>query len=355
MGFSRWNNRDHPCFLCDSSHDLLHSLLGDASADSCPYVLKTNTTYDAECKACEISIVLDLAARNLIRPALFYDKRPMGPKGRSLMYAIPSLGLEENDRLEPSAQLQNVGSFDTLVLFPTTVVFWRRSREQSVKHRCPLIDSSVGIFLESTIQVDTLHTLALGVSKSFAHFAVWLCIDANIFALPARFSNAELHSMTCLRLKADLGIFYNQVKTSGDHSLSELGEFTFEMLGPRDSATTLRMKGAETEGFLRFLAEYVLPRHVGSLPNGHLVLAAAQALLGIRRAYAGDGWRLTHRAFQKLVDIFHRYSHISQTLGIPEQPKHHLWMHMTLRTLEPKTYVPICVVCVILCVSLFYE
>eukprot|EP00969_Alexandrium_andersonii_P124469 5500850-Alexandrium_andersonii.AAC.1 len=62
---------------------------------------------------------------------------------------------------------------ESVEAFPIWVCFWRRKRESSTRHRCPLIDSALGIFVESTVCVDTLHTCALGVTKTFLHTALW--------------------------------------------------------------------------------------------------------------------------------------------------------------------------------------
>jgi hypothetical protein len=208
--------------------------------------------------------------------------------------------------------------------------------EQTSLHRCPLFDASLGIFLESTLQVDTLHTLALGVMKSFVHFAFWQCIDSNLYKLGARMSDEELHAMTCVRIKADLMLFYEAVRSRGDDGLSEMGDFTIDMVGPRDSATTLRAKGAECEGLLRFLAESFLPAHVADLPSGPLLVRAAGALWGFKVVLDGHEWRIPQSARQRLWDLFHQYMHMSEVLQIPEQPKHHLWMHMLWRTAYAK-------------------
>ena len=113
VGFANWNSRDRPCFMCDASQDLLCGLLRDANALSCPFNLKTNVSYDAECAACEISVTLVSAAqRDTIRSALYYDKRRNGSLGRCLMFAILAFNLLENDRLEPTRTLPDVGAFD---------------------------------------------------------------------------------------------------------------------------------------------------------------------------------------------------------------------------------------------------
>ena len=132
--------------------------------------------------------------------------------------------------------------------------------------------------------VDTLHTLALGVFKSFVHCTLWKCIDANIYGLGPRLTEPEVQITSCMRLKSDLFEFYAKVRESGDHSLSELGDLTIDMLGPRDSVTIMRSKGAESEGVLRFVVDLLLPKNADKLENGCLLLGAATALWDFQKS-----------------------------------------------------------------------
>jgi hypothetical protein len=71
MGFVPWNAVDHPCMFCDSSKDLMYSLLRDCNPLECAYGLRTNASYDRDCVLCEVWIELNQARLDLIRPALF--------------------------------------------------------------------------------------------------------------------------------------------------------------------------------------------------------------------------------------------------------------------------------------------
>ncbi len=64
-----------------------------------------------------------------------------------------------------------------------------------------------GDFIEATVHVDTLHTLSRGVTKAFVHYALWACLEANIFGLGARLTDPELHATTCMMIKMELFSF----------------------------------------------------------------------------------------------------------------------------------------------------
>ena len=57
---------------------------------------------------------------------------------------IPELGLAEDDRLEPSPDVRDVGLFEDLTP-PFTVTFWRCSLDTITRHRNPLFSDAVGI------------------------------------------------------------------------------------------------------------------------------------------------------------------------------------------------------------------
>jgi hypothetical protein len=57
---------------------------------------------------------------------LRYDKRSGGPKGRCLIRDLPELGLLQDDRLEPTPELWDVGALEDMGT-PCVVTFWRPS------------------------------------------------------------------------------------------------------------------------------------------------------------------------------------------------------------------------------------
>ena len=152
LGFGSWSTKYRPCLFCGASLDLLCTSLRDCNRGFCSHDLRTNDTYELECRACEVCVTIhNVADRNKLRAALYLDKRPKGSRGRALMWDVQmgDTKLLENDRLEPLGDLVDVMDFDTWEEFPLTLLFWRRPAEQSVRRRCVLFDVSLGIFLES--------------------------------------------------------------------------------------------------------------------------------------------------------------------------------------------------------------
>ena len=132
------------------------------------------------------------------------------------MWQIQSLGLMEGDRLEPGCDILEVADFDSWKQFPLHVVFWRTAQEQGCRHRRPLFDDELGISVESSLQIDTLHTLALGGYKSFVHSAIWQCIIDNVYQIQSRRTADEITILTCMLVEADLFRFYAEVQPTDE-------------------------------------------------------------------------------------------------------------------------------------------
>ena len=89
-----------------------------------------------------------------------YDKRKTGFKGLCLTenVLINNVQLKENDRLEPSETLPDVGAiFDDIDKFPIDVTFWRSSLETLTRHRNPIFDQEIGITPQRSLTADVLH------------------------------------------------------------------------------------------------------------------------------------------------------------------------------------------------------
>eukprot|EP00969_Alexandrium_andersonii_P311087 13745657-Alexandrium_andersonii.AAC.1 len=99
---------------------------------------------------------------------LRFDKRSSGGKGLCLVSDVPSLKLRAGDRLEPSAELPDIGRFSTLKEYPVVATFWRSADQSLVQHRCPLFDPALGILPYQSLVVDELHALHLGVYQEYA-------------------------------------------------------------------------------------------------------------------------------------------------------------------------------------------
>eukprot|EP00959_Pyramimonas_sp_CCMP1952_P141472 2961016-Pyramimonas_sp.AAC.1 len=98
---------------------------------------------------------------------------------------MPEYNLKVGDRLEPSADLFDVGTFDSKPL-PFTATFWRVPRDArrrplvSTLHRNPLFHPSTGL-TQKHLMVDMLHTVHLGVIQILIAHIIWATLDANVW------------------------------------------------------------------------------------------------------------------------------------------------------------------------------
>ena len=150
-------------------------LLDNFSSINFPFPANTFVHYARMCDSSELKVVLDLELHRHIRAVLTYDKRKGNAAkfGRVLMQDVLVPGgvqLLTGDRLEPSFELMDVGdTFDSLTIFPKTVVFWRIRRNAITHHRNPLFDKGLGVTPERVLGIDGLHTLALGTFLILLH------------------------------------------------------------------------------------------------------------------------------------------------------------------------------------------
>ena len=342
LGVPTWSSTTHPCFLCASTRDALFSLANFAPT-TFPHDLKPSATYAAACAAAECRVVLTAEAHRAILPALRFDKRRDGARGRALTRDIPALGLAKGDRLEPSPGLPDVGLFDGLSSFPVEIIFWRRSAETSCLHRNPLFDAALGVGLES-IGVDVLHTLHLGVFQKLVAKAWWTLLLRDAWgvagAAGGRANQDELVANGCLRLRRALFDWYDELDArSPGLKVNRLTDLVVKTLGDQH-ACQIRTKAAETRPLLAFTAD-LLARHAAVLPPAADALPAAAREL----AHFADIVRtlpqvLSAPAAQALHDSLKRYMVLADRAGVPRIPKLHLAMHMVHRTLPASSPFP---------------
>jgi hypothetical protein len=250
--------------------------LRSSNALELPWALNDMRKYDISCRGSEIRSTLSAEQGRQVLLALYYDRRPTGSRGRSLMIDLPLLRLEKGDRLEPCPAIPFPTQFDLHDQWPVQAVFWRCSAESWAKHRSPLMDPAIGITLD-VICIDNLHTMALGIYKNFVTFALWSCLRGDIYQVGQMYADVEKDEISVLRMASELKRFYKEFKRGNPHApLSEIGDLDLKVLGSRASPS-LHAKGAETEGLLAFVV-FVLRLHSHILPSGGLLLAAAEAL-----------------------------------------------------------------------------
>ena len=253
-----------------------------------PLPNKSFADYDNGCKACEINVVLTAPIDvEIIRLCLYYDKRSDGSAGRALRNDLDQFNLKKGDRLEPSLELMDVSEFECIETFPKTVVFWRPSDETCAKHRNPIFNATLGTSPGMTLGQDWLHILSLGVFQDYAMGVVHDLVRANAWLLEETTAEAKIQVSARL-LTSELKMWYKSECRNGRNP-TNIGDITYKMLGTWDKPC-LKLKGSETNHFVRFVVVALLPRH------GHKL---APRLLG---NYMNIG-----KAFVNMMDLIHAH------------------------------------------------
>jgi len=334
LGFPTWGSAEHPCLFCRCSQESLYSLTNFAPGNF-PHAPKTDLDCDLAAQAAEVRVILDPALHAEILAVLFWDKRKQGSHGRALRRAVPQAQLLKGDRLEPSADLPDVALFDTLSVFPTTVVFWRPQAESLVKHRNPLFDRAIGVGL-ATFGIDSLHTLHLGIYQKLVARVWWLLLLQDAWGVAAqaggRANQEELVANGALRLRRALFEWY--VEWDAAHPgapANRLTDLTLKTLGERD-ALCVRTKAAETRPLLHFCA-HLCRRHRAVVDREAPALRPAVVELTRFSEMVRSLPRVLRPLHTQLLhDCLKRYARLSLDAGVPPVPKLHLALHLVQRT-----------------------
>ena len=144
FGFPGWQSVSRPCLFCATSKARMFEVVG-LSPISFPHRETTSADVEQAAARCELTIVITEALRERILPFLRYDKRKEGSHGRALTRDIAGTALRAKDRLEPSAELPDVGAFETATCPFTATAFAHWSPKISLpqesfvecRNRCP--------------------------------------------------------------------------------------------------------------------------------------------------------------------------------------------------------------------------
>ena len=188
----------------------------------------------------------------------------MGAHVRALRWDVAGSVLKENDRLEPSATLRDVGKFDIICTtdLPLLVTFWR-GVQQRVKFRNPLFDEALGV-VPDRCGVDALHALNLGVMKRFATELVWQMMWNSIWVdRRGKVQDVWLEdSVVCLR--SELTLWEDADRRSRPlHKQTKIKKLEGKHFGT-PTKRELSLKAAETKAFFYF-SHYKLQSIVGRL------------------------------------------------------------------------------------------
>ena len=100
---------------------------------------RSPSAYEA-CNKCEQKVVIaneELRQLLYVQGGLSFQKKKRGVSGYILLNAVPLLGLAAGDRVDPSAELPDIGKLKTAAL-PLVVTFWRgifKCQKEPTKNR----------------------------------------------------------------------------------------------------------------------------------------------------------------------------------------------------------------------------
>ena len=261
-----------------ADRDSMYSWEG-TTASSLPWPSLGMDQYNEACRRCEKHVLIATHdVHDKVLKQLRYDKRPYGSRGRALQAAIPELGLQAGDRLEPCVACPDIGQFESVSL-PATVAFWRPSLDTVTRHRNPLFNVETGILITS-LRVDPLHCLYLGVFQIHCSCALWAMIDADRWntAATGHLTALERIQASCLALQADLHLWFQQRRRADPlETLTEVQDVSPVVIGNKGDQR-LGLKGGETKTLMLFL-QACLEKWSGAIQNGPHMLAAGSALI----------------------------------------------------------------------------
>lgn len=130
--------------------------------------------------------------------------------------------------------------------------------------------------------MDNLHIVNLGVMQAFLKVAAWALLDGSQWGVGAM--NEEEHiRIAVLQMRSELRHFYRQHKA--DHpseTLTHANDLTLKMLGSR-LHPKIKLSGAETWGFLLFVASALRTHKDAVGPRAATLQEAADRLIRIQR------------------------------------------------------------------------
>ncbi len=328
VGLPVWADGIRPCYECAGSGEDLYTPHGN-SVLGLRWTTNTDADYHRACERCEVQVRLTAATKATVLQYLRYDKRNDGSHGRALVQDIEVLGLRANDRLEPSSVLSDVSKLEDLPV-PATVTFWRSREESITRHRNPLFASSAitGLGL-SSLTVDLLHALYLGVMNRYCAVVLWFLFSSEMFGIVG---TAEENLQTpVLIIKSQLMAFYKDFQRDNpSRVLTRVGDLTTKMVGTKH-APRCKTKGAETLGMALFLTGMLRTYAVRLGTAGKRLERAGSSLLRIVEIWDSSGRVMDTAARQSAFEQYQTHMACME----PEDaytPKHHILFHLLYRS-----------------------
>ena len=292
LGIPPWSDSMRPCFDCNCMRSTMFRCQASSMEQLEWHVNNEEDYYDA-CDRCEIKVILQTKGQaDHVEAFLRYDKRDHGSHGRCLTRNIQINGkqLLENDRLEPSDELFDVGALNQIMNFPINIIFWRSTEDTLTRHRNPLFDRSIGITPKRSLTVDVLHAFFLGILNTWARIAIWKLITSGAYGHLG--TQAENINIAVIVLRSALLTWYPKYEQEHPgEKLTRVSDLKPSMVGELHDQQ-LKTKGAETWGVALFLIHELEVRSALVGSEGETLRMAGQSLEKIVRIWKGHDWTI---------------------------------------------------------------
>ena len=172
---------------------------------------------------------------------------------------------------------------------------------------------------------DLLHVGYLGVYQRFVAHVLWECLTDNVWHCSGGLHQQEDEGIECA--VHDMQVWYEAAKVP---TCDRLGQLTRAMVGARDSRE-FKAKGVET-GVLVGWATALCSKFKTSMKHGEHLEAAGQALQKYMKVLKESSQIMTWESRCQLVESCLRHLCLVKESRMTLVPKHHLWIHLTLRS-----------------------
>jgi len=330
LGFANWQSYHRPCLFCACKHHQLFDF-NRISLAGHDWPTLEDDDYENTCLACEKRLRVDseISRQSVILiGGLHFDDRKQ-KCGRILARDVPILGLCRHDRLDPSPDLPDTEMFEDRAA-PFTAIFWRRRLDHrrrnldSALRRNPIFSRGVGITPQTSLHIDTLHILYLGVFQRYCSEVIWNVLECNMY--DATGGQDVVQEKNISQLFVDYRVWCQRENVDLSY---RIGTLTRKMLG-QQHLRDLKTKAAETGVLVRWATDFCA-RNTAKFEGARILEEAGRALLSYMDIIRTRGRTIPWSDCQVLLDMCLRHMALMDEVPSPKAPKSHMFAHLTLR------------------------
>ena len=184
------------------------------------------------------------------------------------------------------------------------------------RHRNPLFSRRTHV-LPTTICVDEMHALHLGVFQDYVLEVLWTCIDNDVWSLRSPQDSKEAFEIrSCHRLRMELfGWYRDERQRFPLRPIYPLGDLDLSVLLNKRGIRRLDAKAAQSGTLVRFAA-YAARTFMTACPRGNELLAAGELSVEYLDTRSSPV-RMTFPQRQQLMDAVLGYLSLRPAAGIP--------------------------------------